>query len=178
MIVSGNNDNANVATIAWIGIVSSTPPTIGVSFNKTRHSLHLIEELKEFTVNIPSSDQYKEVDYCGLVSGKKENKFDKNGFTLMNSSKVSTPIIKECPFNMECIVVQKIELGDYVLILGEIVDTHIDIDKIDTVNNKISIDMAKVSPLVYCAKSREYWSLGKKLGNAFEDGKEILKDKV
>lgn len=85
----------------------------------------------------------------------------------MNSIRVSTPIIKECPFNIECTVVQKIELGDYVLILGEIVDTHI--NKINTFNNKISIDLEKVNPLVYYAKAREYWSLGKKLGNAFED---------
>lgn len=44
------------------------------------------------------------------------------------------------------------------------------------IKNKTSIDMAKVNPLVYCATVREYWSLGEKLGNAFESGKEILID--
>lgn len=74
---------------------------------------------------------------------------------------------------MECRVTQEIILNDWVLILGEIVETHIDEDKID-LSNRARIDISKVNPLVYCAEVREYWNLGKKLGNGFCAGKEIL----
>ena len=89
------------------------------------------------------------------------------------STKIGTPIIKECPFNVECRVIREVELGEWVMILGEIVETHVDKDKINN-ENKNEIDIAKINPLVYCATVREYWNLGNKLGNSFHVGKEIV----
>lgn len=70
LITGAYEDQADIATIAWIGMVSSTPPTIAVSLQETRNTLSLIRKAGGFTVNIPSADYYKETDYCGLVSGK------------------------------------------------------------------------------------------------------------
>jgi len=173
LVVSGNENTSNIITVAWIGIVSSTPPTIGISLRKNRYSLELIRESREFTVNIPSSDYYKETDYCGIVTGKERNKFTDTSLTPLPGTQINTPIIKECPYNIECRVTQEIELGDYILILGEIVETHIDEDKIE-VGKKI--DISKVNPLVYCATVREYWDLGQKLGNAFQAGKGLKEE--
>ena len=164
LVVSGNEKEANIVTIVWSGIVSSTPPTIGISLYKDRYSLELIRATGEFTVNIPSAEFVKETDYCGIVSGKKTNKFSDTGFTPIPGSVVKSPIIKECPYNMECKVVQEIELGDWVLVLGEIVETHIDEDKIRDYKGKNKIDISKVNPLTYCAGIREYWQLGDKVG--------------
>ena len=69
-------------------------------------------------------------------------------------------------------------IGDWALILGEIVETHIDIDKVDE-SKRAGIDISKVNPLVYCAEVREYWTIGNLLGFGFNAGKEIrakLKD--
>lgn len=52
LIVGGTNEEADVATIAWVGMLSSTPPIIGVSFDKRRYTLELIQKTNEFTVNI------------------------------------------------------------------------------------------------------------------------------
>lgn len=68
---------------------------------------------------------------------------------------------------------QKIELGDYILFIGEILETHVDKDKFNEENSKI--DIKKIDPLVYCAVVREYWSIGEKLGDAFSVGKELKK---
>jgi len=85
LIVSGEKDNANIITIAWIGIASSTPPTIGISIRKTRHSLKLIRNSREFSVNIPPSSFVKEVDYCGMTTGLKRREIDLDIFVkLMN----------------------------------------------------------------------------------------------
>lgn len=171
LVVSGSGKETNIATIVWSGIVSSTPPTIGVSFYKERYSLELITKTGEFTVNIPSAEFVKETDYCGIVSGKRTNKFSDTGFTPIPGSVVKSSIIKECPYNMECKVVQQIELGDWILVLGEIVETHIDEDKILDNNGKNKIDVSKVNPLTYCAGIREYWQLGDKVGEGFSAGK-------
>ena len=174
LIVGGTMEEADVATIAWIGMLSSTPPIIGVSFDRRRYTLELIRKTREFTVNIPSADHYKETDFCGLISGRDINKFIQAGLSPIAASTINTPIIKECPFNLECMVVQELQLGDYLLIMGEIVETHIDEDKVIFENNRPQIDISKTKPLVYCATVREYWSLGKKMGNAFQSGMDLL----
>jgi flavin reductase (DIM6/NTAB) family NADH-FMN oxidoreductase RutF len=176
LIVSGVEPNLNVATVAWIGIVSSTPPTLGISLNKDRYTLQLIRELGEFTVNIPAASQFREVDFCGLTHGRDRDKMKAAGFTPIAGKCTKTPIIAECPYNIECKVAQELILGDWVLILGEMVETWIDEDKLDP-SNRAKIDIAKVDPLVYCARVRQYWSIGKKLGEGFGAGKELLKEK-
>lgn len=80
----------------------------------------------------------------------------------------------KCPFNLECKVVQEVQLGEYILLMGKIVETHIDEDKVEFVNNHPQINIAKANPLIYCSTVREYWGLGKKLGNAFQSGRDLL----
>ena len=128
-------------------------------------------------MNISSANFVKETDYCGITSGKRTNKFRDTGLTPLLGSVVKTPIIKECPYNMECKVVQEIEIGDWVLVLGEIVETHIDEDKLTENNGKVKIDISKVNPLTYCAGIREYWQLGDKAGEGFSAGKELITKK-
>ena len=172
LIVSGEQNSYNIITISWTGIVSSTPPALEISIHKKRYSLELIKKTKEFSVNIPSADKYIETDYCGIVSGKDTDKFSDTKFTAIKSNIINTPIIKECPLNLECKVIREIEIGDYTMFIAEIVETHVDIDKFGD-NDKI--DIKKLNPLVYCASIREYWTIGEKLGNGFNCGKVLKK---
>ena len=107
LVVSSTNEDANIITLAWIGIAGSTPPTISISLKKSRYSLSLIKQHKEFTVNFPTASFFKEVDYCGITTGRNKKKFDDTGFTKIESSKIDTPLIEECPHNMECKVRHK-----------------------------------------------------------------------
>ena len=111
LIVSGTKNVYNIITIAWIGIMGSKPPIIAISLEETRYSLNFIRKSKEFTVNIPSANYFVETDYCGIISGKKRDKFRDTKFTPLKSNKVNPPIIKECPFNIECKVIKEIDLG-------------------------------------------------------------------
>jgi len=171
LIVCGTNDNYNIITISWTGIVSSTPPALEISVHRDRYSYNLIKKTKEFTVNIPSSDKYIETDYCGIISGKDRNKFADTKFTKMKSKIIKTPIIKECPLNLECRAINEIEIGDCTMFIGEIVETHIDADKY----TDDKVDIRKIDPLIYCATIREYWTIGNKLGKGFNCGKELKK---
>ena len=174
LIVSGVNEEANIITIARIGIPSPTPPTIGISVKNSRYSLALIRKTNEFSVNIPPASLFKKVDYCGIATGRERNKFEDTGFTPMESSKIKPPIIKECPYNIECKVIHDVMFGDWALIMGEIVETHIDEDKADA-SKYMGIDISKINPLVYCARVREYWTMGNMLGFGLQAGKEIKK---
>nr|HPH41067.1 flavin reductase family protein [Syntrophorhabdaceae bacterium] len=76
----------NVATAAWCGICCSKPPCIGVSFRKATYTYGNIVEKKAFTVNVPSERYVKEVDFFGIASGRKVDKFAKAGMTPVKST--------------------------------------------------------------------------------------------
>ena len=155
----GKNGKPNIITLAWAGIVCSDPPMIGVSIRPGRHSNALIKETKEFVVNVPSTEILAETDGCGLVSGKSVDKFEKFGFTPVPAAKIKSPLIKECPVNIECKVKQILNLGVHDLILGEVVAVHVEDEILD---GSGKVDYKKARPFVY--NQGEYWSLGKKLG--------------
>ena len=173
LVASGTLERPNLVTVAWIGMMGSDPPVLAISLKKSRHSLGIIRKEREFTVNIPSVNHFRETDYCGLVSGRRRKKFQDCGFTAMPALLVKAPLVKECPFNLECRVVHEVSFGDWVVLFSEIVESHVDIDKLDSRTGKI--DMVKIDPLVYCATVREYWSLGTRLGFGFRAGKDLVK---
>ena len=172
IVVSGSTSDANIATVAWVGIMGSNPPTIAISLKQDRYTLKLIKEHNEFSVNIPSAKSHAEVDYCGLVSGESENKFHKTGFTPIQGEIIKTPLIKECPYNIECVVDRIVDVGEWSIVIGQIVETHIDADKYEN----DTIDITKVDPLVYCSTIREYWSIGNKIGDSFSDGLDLYRE--
>jgi flavin reductase (DIM6/NTAB) family NADH-FMN oxidoreductase RutF len=174
LIVTGTYENPNIMTVAWIGMMSSNPNIIGISIDKNRYSYELLNKNKQFTVNIPSSSNYIEVDYCGVKSGRGINKFQDTKFTPIKSQFIEPPIIQECPFNIECKIINEISFGRFHAFFGEVLETYIDSDKTNGINKK-EIDISKVDPLIYIATIREYWKIGNKLGNSFEVGLEYIK---
>jgi len=154
------NGKANIITLAWVGIVCSDPPTIGIAIRPGRYSHGLIKETQEFVVNIPSTEHLAETDGCGLVSGRDTDKFKKFDLTKTASSKVRAPLIKECPVNIECKLKQVISLGVHDLFLGEVVAVHVDEEVLD---GKGNIDYGRARPFVF--NQGEYWNLGKKVGS-------------
>ena len=148
----------NIVTLAWAGVVCSDPPTIGLGIRPNRHSHGLIEQSKEFVVNIPSLSILKETDYCGRVSGRDHNKFEETKLTPEPASKVKAPLIKECPVNLECVLEQTVKVGSHDLFLGRVVAVHVEQALLDANGH---IDYAKAQPFVY--NQGEYWNLGKKM---------------
>jgi flavin reductase (DIM6/NTAB) family NADH-FMN oxidoreductase RutF len=69
--VKTGKDKANILTIAWGGIVAGSPPCIGICVGKDHYSTPFIRQERNFTINIPNSQQDIAADYCGIVSGEK-----------------------------------------------------------------------------------------------------------
>jgi len=157
----------NIITLAWAANICTKPPTIALGIRPERYSYKLIEETKEFVVNIPSTKLLRQVDFCGMTSGKDVDKFKLTKLTPEPSTKVRPPLIKECPVNAECILKQKIIIGVHDLFLGEIVVAHVDRE---VLNEKGRIEYAKVMPIAY--NLGEYWSLSERIGShGFTEGK-------
>lgn len=143
----------NIITIAWVGTVCSEPPMVSISIQPRRYSHSIVWQSREFVVNIPSADQVEAVDYCGLVSGRDEDKFTNCGLTPLPGEKVAAPLIKECPVNLECKVKHILNLGSHDLFIGEIVSIHHD----ESVMERGRINLEKVNPLAFAPG--QYWDL-------------------
>ncbi len=159
MITCGSLDKPNIITLAWVGTVCSNPPMVSISIRPSRYSHGLVKQYGEFAVNLPTADLTWVTDYCGTVSGRKEDKFAETGLTPVPAQAISTAIIAECPVNLECKVVQVLSLGTHDLFLGEIVAVQVDEEVLDEGNE---IDLTKAKPLVYGI--HRYWGLGELLG--------------
>ena len=85
--------NPDAATVAWAGICSSDPPAVAISLRKSRYSYENILYRKAFTINVPSAHQIVSADCCGLVSGKKTDKFAAAKITAIRCEKVDAPYI-------------------------------------------------------------------------------------
>lgn len=121
LIVSGV-DKPNVMTADWVVPLSFEPKLLGVSIGHKRYTNRLIKEFKEFVVAVPTIELLKDVWIAGTVSGVHEDKLSKLRLTLIKSQKVRVPSIKECQANLECKVVNQVEVGDHTFFVGEIVN--------------------------------------------------------
>jgi len=171
LVVGGTMEKADTLAVAWINVMSSTPPTIAMGLRESRKTLELMRETGTFTVNLPSASLVREVDYCGIASGHSADKFAATGLRLVPSAVVPTPIIEQCPFNIECRISGEHEVGSYRVIFGEIVETHAD-EAILAEDD--AVDIAALDPLVYIPGLREYHRLGGKVADAYTVGRELL----
>lgn len=158
LVTTCNTEQDNIITLAWVGTVCSEPPMVGISIRPSRYSHDLLEDCKEFVVNIPSEEILVKTDRAGVLSGRDVNKFTQIGLSPLKATKVKPPLIDECPINLECKVVQKLELGSHDLYLGEIVAMHAS----ENVVVEGKIDVSRVRPIAFCG--HEYWNLKEKIG--------------
>jgi flavin reductase (DIM6/NTAB) family NADH-FMN oxidoreductase RutF len=123
---AGKAERSNIITLAWAMPTSINPPLIAISIAPRRHSHHLIEETREFVVNIPTMGILKETLFCGRMSGRDHDKFKETGLTQMPAKKVRAPIIKECVAHLECRLHNQFTTGDHTIFVGEIVEAYAD----------------------------------------------------
>ncbi len=99
---------------------------MAISVSPRRHSHGLIEESKEFVVNIPTMDLLGKTVLCGTTSGRNHDKFKETGLTALPAKKVKAPLIRECVGHLECKLHSQFTAGDHTIFLGEIVNAQVD----------------------------------------------------
>lgn len=160
VLVTCGHEQPNIITLAWVGTLCSEPILVGIGVRPSRYSHDLIKTTGEFAVNIPTADMVEIVDYCGHVSGRDVDKFVACSLTPEPASAIKTPLIAQCPINLECKVVQTISLGTHDLFIGEVVAAQVEENSLDE-EGHIDYEKAKVFVIV---EEREYRGLGDLLG--------------
>lgn len=160
LVSCGDMEKSNILTIAWTGIVNTIPPMTYISVRPERYSYSIIKERGEFIINLPTAAAVKAIDWCGVRSGKNEDKFKFTGFTKEAASIVGCPAILESPLNLECKVKEIIRLGSHDMFLSEIVALNVEETLIDH-DGKLRLDKAGLCGFAH----GEYYALGKQIGS-------------
>lgn len=126
----------NVAPFSFFNVVSSDPMAIsfsvmrrGTSGNKKDTILN-IEETGEFVVNVVTQAIAEKTNMTSADFFERGvDEFVEAGFTPVASEIVAPSRVAESPINMECKVLQLVDLGDRpgsaTLVIGEVVRFHI-----------------------------------------------------
>lgn len=159
LVTCGTVEEPNVLTIAWTGIINSSPAMTYISVRPERWSHHLIAESGEFVINVTTADLVRAADFCGVRSGKDTDKFEEMKLTALPASKVSAPILAQSPVSLECKVTEVKHLGSHDMFIAEIVAIQVEDKYIDETGR---LDLRKAGVMFY--SHGEYFAQGKKIG--------------
>lgn len=151
--------NINVMTAAWTGTICSDPPMVYVSVRKERHSHHMIQETREYVINLTTEKLAWAADFCGVRSGRDLDKFKEMKLTPVQGELEYAPMIEESPVSIECRVTNVMELGSHDMFMAEVTAVYADEQYID---EKGTFHLEKAAPMVY--SHGQYYGLGRHLG--------------
>ncbi len=168
LVSAGADGRESIITLAWAGMISSEPMTVGVGIRPSRFTFDLIMKSGEFAVNVPNANLLEAVDACGTTSGRDVDKFEKYGLTRAKGMAIKSPLIAECPVALECKLKGTLDLGTHHLFLGEVVAISAAKEFTDD-NGHLHID--KLDPLAYIGG--KYRTLGARVGLYGTEGKKL-----
>lgn len=153
----GADGKPNVMTIGWglMGSIWSRPVFIAL-VRPSRHTYSRLEQVSDFTVNVPPPELAAAVSHCGTVSGRDHDKFQEMRLTPIPSREVRPPIIKECVVHYECRTLHRNDVvpdalveavceefyatGDFHRVyFGEIVAAYADEDAVQRLRPQVAV---------------------------------------
>lgn len=159
----------NAMNAAWGGQWDMHEIMISLGSHATTDNL---KDNDDFTVTFATAETMVASDYVGVVSGRNTpDKMEKTGWTVEQAPNVKAPVFTDFPMTLECRVKQKIDEADggYNLV-GEIVNILCD-EKYLAEDGKP--DVEKMNLITYDPVHHAYIQLGKTVGKAFADGKQL-----
>ncbi len=159
MVSCGTMEQGNIITIGWTGILNTIPPVTYISVRPERHSFDMIKEGGDFVINLTPQELVYACDWCGVKSGKNFDKFKEMSLTKAPSKDIKSPIIAQCPINIECKVRDIIPLGSHYMFMADIVGIQVDDDLLD---EKGRLDIERANLIAYAHGT--YFQLGKPIG--------------
>ncbi|EPY2273654.1 flavin reductase family protein [Clostridium sporogenes] len=158
LVTSKSKSNKlNVFTVAWVSTICTREPIIAMGVRPERLSYKYIKESGECVVNLATTNMVRIVDYCGVISGKKQDKINYLKLKLNEGVSISTPSLDISPVALECELKSITPLGTHDLFLFKILNVKVDENLINT-NNKICFNKANL----ICYSHGEYYGLSKK----------------
>ncbi|MBW3665958.1 MAG: flavin reductase family protein [Actinobacteria bacterium] len=128
----------NLAPFSFFNLVSSSPPTVlfsgGRHPDRPKDTVALAGETGVFTVNIVSEEVAQAMAVTSERYEADVDEFAIAGLTAVPGTVVDAPMVEESPANLECRVVEIVDLGDQGvsrLVIGEVIALHVSDEVLD-----------------------------------------------
>jgi flavin reductase (DIM6/NTAB) family NADH-FMN oxidoreductase RutF len=154
----------NFMALDWLTRVNFQPAMLGICVGRSHASNDAIRETGEFSINVPTVDMVAITDYCGIVSGIKEDK--SKLFEVFYGELKAAPLITACPLNIECKLVKTVDLDTNTFFISEIKNIYSEDKYLE--NGKP--DVKKIRPFLLTMPDNRFWAVGEQVGNAWKDG--------
>ena len=129
VITKNSEGKINVMAVGWVCLVSDDPPMFLLGIDDPAYTLELIREKKEFVIAYPSRNMAKETLYFGTVHGHNEDKGKNSGLKFSPGKTVDVPLLEDAVANFECKFVAEYRPGNCPLVVGEVVESHVNTDE-------------------------------------------------
>lgn len=149
----------DLMTAAWAGTICSDPVMLSISVRKNRLTYDNIMATGCFSVNLTTEALARETDYCGVKSGRDENKWETLGLEKEEASHISCPLLAASPVNLECQVTESRDLGSHTMFMAKVLAVHADEAYMD---EKGRFDLNRARLLVY--SHGQYFGMGRYIG--------------
>ncbi len=135
---------SNAAPFSFNMPVSFSPPIFAIASQPTHDTWRNIRETGEFVVNFVGEELGDKIHILERDFPYEVSEIEKAGLTEMPSRKVRPPRIAEAYAWLECRLYDARELGDHVLIAGEVLLAEVRDEYYDRV-----VDVARAKPLLH-----------------------------
>ena len=169
LIATYNEDGTiDVMNAAW-GTAYDTKQIL-LNISESHKTTENIRRNKAFTVSMATEKFVCEADYVGMVSASRvKDKFARTGLKAHKSDLINAPILDDFPICMEC---TPAEYDEEYGVLGDVIRLTVDNEFVDEKGN---VDLAKMRIIAYDPFNHGYYVVGEKIGQAFSDGKKLMK---
>lgn len=165
-----NSDGTpNAMNAAWGGQWDAKEIVISMGAHATTENL---ARCNDFTVAFATKDTMVASDFVGIVSAKNDpEKMQKTDWTATKADNVNAPVFTNFPMTLECRILRKIdESEEGYYIVAEIINILVNEEYLAEDGKP---DVEKMQLITYDPVHHGYISLGKRIGNAFSDGKQL-----
>ncbi|MBQ7278422.1 MAG: flavin reductase family protein [Clostridia bacterium] len=165
------DEKVNVMNAAWGQICDDDKIILFIGAGK-RTWLN-IQESKAFTVALADKAHMDVADFWGIASGNKmDDKFERTGYHAVKSDTIHAPIIEEFPLVMECELLEFLHTDHVDGIVGRIVNVKAEEAVLD---EKGKVVPEKLNALVFDQFTNGYYTVGEKVGKAWNAGVPLMK---
>lgn len=110
----------NCAPFSFVMPVSIDPPILAFASAKKRHTLENIQDTSEFVVSIPPASILRELWITSKPFPKGVSEVKEAGLKEIESKMVRPPGLFEAIANLECRLIYEKEIGDHIVLFGEV----------------------------------------------------------
>lgn len=151
--------NSNIGAFEQFMVCSNNPPRIILIINSDSDTYKNIFEGSDFCIGVPTLSMIDKIYACGFKISRNKSEFKFTKLKPKKSRKIKALRIMECSINFECALYNMKEVGDHILVIGDVLHavTRKEILSEDKIKKRSNINAP------YYISSGYFFKMGKKI---------------